>query len=412
MLFFNRKLDPMLKHALSCSLYNNYRVLIQYKSLRENIEKKIKSLRGKVLFHIPTINCIAATINGKSLKRLIELPEIRYIALDDFAHLCGKTVLSVNGISLQSNLTILKGDYNLTGKGIGIGIIDSGVYPHCDLLSPKNKIKKFIDLINGYIYPYDDNGHGTFISGELCGSGYGSKDKNRGVSINSHLVMIKAFDNLGRAHISTTLLALENLIANAEEYNIKVLCLPFETFNMTKFILSLYNNFFNIFKGKNIVIVVPSGHNGAEEDSIKGIATSPYVITVGGIDTSSEYVTSKYSSCGSIKALQKPDFVAASENIISLATDTSYVSERNGLKIYPPHLKNLYVEYSGTSTACAFIAGVCALLFEHNLEYKFEDIYGLLKHSSSLINDMKFKQGNGYINLDRLLPPKVVEKNR
>jgi serine protease AprX len=407
MFLFGRKLDPTLKHAVSCSLYNNYRVIIQYKSLKESIEKKVKSLRGKVLFSIPSIKCIIVTINGKSIKRLIELPEVRFIALDDFAQLCGRTILPANGISLQSDSTILKGEYNLTGKGVGIGLVDSGVFPHVDLLNPRNKIKKFIDLINGLVYPYDDNGHGTFIAGELCGSGYGSKDKNKGISINSHIVMVKAFDKLGRGYISTTLLALQEIYNNADEFNIKVLCLPFETFSMTNFILSLYNQIFKMLKAKNIAIIVPAGHNGASEDTIKGIATSNNVIAVGGMDTSSVYKIADYSSCGSSKVLQKPDFIAASENIVSLHCDTSYVSERNGMKIYPPHLSSLYTEYSGTSTSCAFIAGVCALLFENNMDYKFDDIYGLLKHSSSLINEMKYKQGNGYINLDKILPPKA-----
>lgn len=404
MLFFTRKLDPTLKHAISSSLYNSYRVIIQYKSLREDIEKKIKSNRGKVLFHIESIKCITAIVNGKFMKKLIELPEIVYISLDDLAQLCGRTVLSANGISLQSSSTILKGDYNLSGKGIGVGIIDSGVYPHPDLLNPKNKIKKFIDLINNYTYPYDDNGHGTFIAGEICGSGYSSKDKNRGIAMNSHILMVKAFDRLGRGYISTTLLALEVLYSNIEEFNIKVLCLPFETFNMTNFMVSLYNRLFERFKDKNVVVVVPSGHNGNEEDSMKGIATCSSAITVGGMNTISEYSVASYSSCGSVKSLLKPDFIAASENIISLSCDTSYISERNGIKIYPPHLKNLYTEYSGTSAACGFVAGVCALLYEHNMEYKFEDIYGLLKHSSTLINDMKYKQGNGFLNLAKILP--------
>jgi serine protease AprX len=404
MLFFTRKLDPTLKHAISSSLYNSYRVIIQYKSLREDIEKKIKSNRGKVLFHIESIKCITAIVSGKFLKRLIELPEINYISLDDLAQLCGRTVLSANGISLQSSSTILKGDYNLSGKGIGVGIIDSGVYPHPDLLNPKNKIKKFIDLINNYTYPYDDNGHGTFIAGEICGSGYSSKDKNRGIAINSHILMVKAFDKLGRGYISTTLLALEVLYSNIEEFNIKVLCLPFETFNMTNFMLSLYNRLFERFKDRNVVVVVPAGHNGNEEDSMKGIATCLNAITVGGMNTASEYSVASYSSCGSVKSLPKPDFIAASENIISLSCDASYISERNGIKIYPPHLKNLYTEYSGTSASCGFVAGVCALLYEHNSEYKFEDIYGLLKHSSTLINDMKYKQGNGFLNLSKMLP--------
>lgn len=407
MLFFGRKLDPTLKHAISCSLYNSYRVIIQYKSLKDNIEKKVKSLRGKIIFTIPSVKCITAVMNGSSIKRLIELPEVRHVALDDFAQLCSRPLLSANGISLQSSSTILKGDYNLTGNGVGVGIIDSGVFPHPDLLNPRNKVKKFMDLLNGYNYPYDDNGHGTLIAGQICGSGHGSKDKNRGIALNSHIVMVKAFDKLGRAYISTTLLALEALYNDIDEFNIKVLCLPFETFNMSSFILSLYDKLLDRFKERNIVAITPAGHNGNDEDSMKGLATLTNVITVGGMDTTSVYTVASYSSCGSTKALQKPDFIAASENIIGLACDTSYISERNGLKIYPSHLKNLYVDRSGTSLACGFISGVCALLYEHNMEYKVDDIYGLLKHSSTLINDKKYKQGNGHINLDNILPKKL-----
>lgn len=407
MFSFKRKLSPVLKDALSSNLYNSYRVIIQYRSLKDGLEKKIKSFRGEYLFSIVSINCMVAILNSSAIKRLLEFPEVKYMMLDDYAFLCGRNVLYSNGISLQSNNSILKGNYNLSGRGVGIGIVDSGTYPHSDLTHSNNKIKKFVDLLKGHTYPYDDNGHGTFITGLICGSGYESKGKNKGIAENSHVVMVKAFDNIGKSYISTTLLAIENLIDSSEEFNIKIICLPFETYDISKRVLALYSKLFKKAISNGMIVVVPSGHNGNREDSIRGIATLKEVITVGGMDTTIGNKIYDFSSCGSSRALSKPDFVAACVNVTSLNTDINYVSERDGMKLYPSKLKHSYVDYTGTSIGCGFIAGVCALLYEYNNDLKFEDIYGLLKISSKFLKEKKYMQGNGYINLDNILPQKT-----
>jgi len=215
--------------------------------------------------------------------------------------------------------------------------------------------------------------------------------------------MVKAFNKLGKGNISATLFALECLYNSIDEFNIKIVCAPFEITTLNKFILSLYDKIFTILRNKNIIIVVPAGNNEDKEDTIKGIALSDKVLTIGGIDTNSTYKISDYSCCGSNKILKKPDFVAASDDIISLNTDCNYISERDGEKIYPPPLTSPYTIRSGTSISCAFIAGICALLFEINNEFTFDDIYTLLRINSTLINDKKYKQGNGYININNLI---------
>ena len=45
-----------------------------------------------------------------------------------------------------------------TGKGIGVAILDTGIYPHIDFDS---RICAFADFIAHKKVPYDDNGHGT-----------------------------------------------------------------------------------------------------------------------------------------------------------------------------------------------------------------------------------------------------------
>lgn len=52
-------------------------------------------------------------------------------------------------------------DQGITGKGVGIAILDTGVYQHSDFA---NNIVLFKDMINNRKSAYDDNGHGTHVN--------------------------------------------------------------------------------------------------------------------------------------------------------------------------------------------------------------------------------------------------------
>ena len=49
----------------------------------------------------------------------------------------------------------------ITGRGIGIAILDTGISPLEDFTYPQNRIVAFKDFVNEITTPYDDNGHGT-----------------------------------------------------------------------------------------------------------------------------------------------------------------------------------------------------------------------------------------------------------
>lgn len=52
-------------------------------------------------------------------------------------------------------------EQGITGKGVGIAILDTGVYAHTDL---SGNIALFQDMINDRVSLYDDNGHGTHVN--------------------------------------------------------------------------------------------------------------------------------------------------------------------------------------------------------------------------------------------------------
>jgi serine protease AprX len=397
MFSLKNKLSPNLKIAVTNKYYKNYRVIIHCKNMCEKVNEKILSYKGLVIRYIPSIQCVSAYISSHVIERLLEYPQVDYIAFDDFSLLCGSSVLAANGIHLRSTT-------KYTGKGITIGVVDSGVYPHPDIINPQSKIVKFIDLINELKYPYDDNGHGTFISGLMCGNGYCSKGMYKGIAEDSKIYMIKAFNRTGKGYISDILFSIDTLIKEAEEHNIRVLCLPFELIDNDYFILDLFSNLFEIAISKNIVVVVPSGHNGSLEGSMRGISTLKSCITVSGLDTRSNIVKPcSFASVGPAGKYDKPDLSAACEDICSLKADTAYISESNGRRLYPRHLDIPYTNYSGTSCSAAYIAGVCALYLESNSKLVFKDLQSLLSVSCKLHDISRFNQGAGTVDLYRTL---------
>lgn len=395
MLFLNRKLSPDLKQAINKKLLKNYRVIIHCKNLIDFIEKKIKTYKGNIIRIIPSVNCISADLSPTIIERLTEQPSVDYITFDESILLCGTSVLASNNVVLNDQPLY-------TGKNIVIGIIDSGVYPHSDLLKPSNKLKGFIDILNNIKYPYDDHGHGTVMSGIICGSGYSSKGLYKGAAKDSQIFMIKAFNSGGRSHSSDLLYSIELLMNLQEENKIKIILIPCELLSQNIFVINLFDKIFTKCRNSGILIIVPSGNNGNNPGSMTGFAALNSCITVGGIDTKHHIKPYVNSSGGFSGKFNKPDFAAAAVDICSLNCDISYISQKDDIKLYPKKLDKPYTYFHGTSCSSAFVAGLAALLYEKNPDYTIDDVISKLKLSTTPTELPKHLVGFGVIDFKKL----------
>ena len=120
----------------------------------------------------------------------------------------------------------------VTGAGIGVAVIDSGITSwHDDLTSTNHRavypfgnqrVSAFVDFVNGQNFPYDDHGHGSHVAGIILGNGFDSGGKQSGMAPGASLISLKVLDRDGKGTISTIIAALEWVAANAKAQNIRV----------------------------------------------------------------------------------------------------------------------------------------------------------------------------------------------
>lgn len=393
---FKNKIDKTISSYISLNSKRKIPMVVCYRSNSKFVKNKILHLNGNVkheYLNLPAFSCELSPIAGEKLS---ELPEITYVAFDHKASLCLRKAGEEMNLSYSSHL-------KLTGKNIGVGVIDTGVYLHPDLVYKNNSIKFFYDCVKNVNSPYDDNGHGTFICGCISSSGKSSGGQYRGVAPDADLYMIKAFDATGKGYMSDIIRGIDTLVTLSETENIRVLCLPFEFAEVEDSKLKPLIDIIKTAIKKGLTIITPTGNNGPKPYTIYCPGNIPEVITVGGTEPMESSIkslkTSSYSGRGpTIANTQKPDLCAPSFSIISLCSNINYLPGIT--KFSPP--PNLYTSYSGTSISCALIAGFTALLLEKNNTLSPTDIKSLLTLLTTSYGESKYSQGNGFFTFSKL----------
>jgi serine protease AprX len=105
---------------------------------------------------------------------------------------------------LQSLPERLDASSKFAGRGICIGFVDSGFYPHPDLMRPARRIKVYADATrdapwaNGFFTPHPISWHGTMTACCAAGNGYVSGGRFRGLASEAEVVLIKVAEPDGR----------------------------------------------------------------------------------------------------------------------------------------------------------------------------------------------------------------------
>lgn len=279
-------------------------------------------------------------------------------------------------------------DYGFTGKDMVAAVIDTGIYPHIDLIYPENRIIGWYDLVNERETPYDDNGHGTHIAGIIAGNGTLSGGRYRGMAPEAKLVGVKALDRNGSGNTSDVIAAIEWCINNREQYQIKAINLSLGSVAqdscrndpLCRAATAAWRN--------GMVVCVAAGNDGPEPGTINTPGINSFVITVGNLDDNAtiewddDQLNPSSSRGPTIDNINKPDLLAPGTAINSLRVPRGYRS------------------FSGTSMATGVVTGAVLQLLEKYPDLKPNDVKRLLKSNTRLLELDSNQQGAGVINLN------------
>lgn len=98
----------------------------------------------------------------------------------------------------------LEADHRLTGRGVVLGFIDSGFFPHPDLMRPERRILAYVDaarpdpVADEFLVAHASAWHGTMTACAAAGNGHLSGGHYRGLASEAGVVFIKCTDEAGR----------------------------------------------------------------------------------------------------------------------------------------------------------------------------------------------------------------------
>ena len=341
----------------------------------------IQSVHGIAGRYFPWLGGQVAIVPNAALDDLASRPEIAAVSLDRPVRGTQDRTTTATGARWVAE------HLGVTGSGIGVATVDSGVNPwHEDL---DGRVVHFADFVNAQRFAYDDYGHGTHVAGIIAGSGRASaasgQEANlprRGVAPGAHLVVLKALDVTGNGFTSNVIAAIDYAIANRATYNIRVLNLSvaagvYESFTKDPLTLAAKRAV-----DAGIVVVAAAGNRGRDRTGqlqYGGIASpgnAPWVLTVGatsdlGTTERRDDVIAGFSSRGPtpIDANAKPDLMAPGVNIESTADPSSALFAANPSSRLWGAVKSgtePYLSLTGTSMAAPIVTGAIALMLEAN----------------------------------------------
>ncbi len=382
----NTKICPVLSAKLQTQSNEELPVIVR---VRENDTDKLNSLanymEGKVKRSLPLVDAIALNMNMSEIDRLSKDPNIEYISYDS-------KVFALLDIANSSIGSSFPREMGLTGEGVTVAVVDTGVSPHNDLTRPRNRIVGFKDFVNDKAKPYDDNGHGTHVAGIIASNGFSSNGKYTGVAPNANILAVKALDEAGSGNTSDIVSAIDWVVKTREQYNTKILNLSLgspanNSINSDPLVRAV-----EAAVKAGLTVIVAAGNSGPSAKTILSPGNSPNVITVGAVDDKrtpdiNDDTIANFSSRGPTKeGLRKPDVVAPGVSIMSLSNKSS----------------DGYAASSGTSMATPLVSGSAALIYSKYKNLTPSQVKTMFTSSCSDLKDKQENQGAGIIDLKKL----------
>ena len=264
---------------------NKVELIILYRSTTEEVKQFIEGLGGD--FQDLEFNFAIINIEEKYIDEISQSNYIQYIELPKSLY---ESDLNARRASCVPQAVSA---YNVSGKGVLVGFIDSGIdYTHPAFMNDdgNTRIEYIYDLSNnGAVYnkqqideaiksdnPYsivpelDDTGHGTHVTGIACGGGR-IPDEYKGIAPEASIAMVKGAR--GRWVLSSQIMrGLKFLLDKSKELNMPlVVNISLSTNNGAHNGSSLLEQYIRTIANlERVTIVIAAGNEGDDSHHVGG----------------------------------------------------------------------------------------------------------------------------------------------
>lgn len=356
-------------------------IIVQKQIDDVRLEALVAEMGGTVTADLHIINAFAAALPAKALPTLAAAEGVRWISLDAPMVDAG----GPDGAVLAANLrnvynSAVRADeawaQGYQGSGIGVAVVDSSVdryaadfdgrvvksvWVKTRKLSLSGGYSTRVSITNSYA---DSFGHGTHVAGVIGGNGAASDGAYIGIAPKVNLINVQVADSYGAMSASDVIFALQWILENRAEHNIRVVNLSLNSAVPESYQTSAIGAAAEILWFNGIVVVTSAGNNGTA--TLYPPANDPFVITVGATDDRgtvnlADDQIASFSAYGTTAAgLVKPEIVAPGRNIVSLLAPYSAFANDHPNNIVDAQ----HFVMSGTSVAAPVVTGAIALLLQ------------------------------------------------
>jgi subtilisin family serine protease len=341
---------------------------------------------------LPSINGAAVERDnaraGEFWRWLTTSPDVAKVWLDGIA----KPKLDVSVPQIGAPVAWHLG---LTGAGVTVGVLDSGVKAdHPDLAG---KIVEAKDFTGTRTDAGDDIGHGTHVAGIIAGTGAASNGRYRGVAPDAKLLSGKVCVNFGCPE-SVVIAGMEWIAPKARLVNMS---LGGESTDGTDPMSQALNNL----TARYGTLFVVAGSNDRSLDvpdpvnSVSAPAVADAALAVGSVSAQDQ--TSVFSGPGPRIGdyAVKPDIAAPGEGIVSARAPGTPAGDEDPVDAN-------YTRMWGTSMAAAHVAGAAAILLQQHPEWTATQLKPTLM-STAKPTAGAFEQGAGRVDVGRAVTQRV-----
>ncbi|MFZ1753447.1 MAG: S8 family serine peptidase [Caldilineaceae bacterium] len=346
--------------------------------------------------------------NGNSVSSLGKLPK-EWNGRPDVKDINEKKVWDLaNPFGIDIGADVLHtGDDEVTGRGVAIAVLDSGVYfddqvkhemsqqvqklflgqadfveRQCDTYQ-KNKSTYTSGLqyenhcFTGSEDSKDSYGHGTHVAGAIWNNmtDFGT-GVYLGVAPDAKILSVRVLDGHGNGTYADAIQGIQYVVQHKDYFGIRVLNMSMSAHPTTPYFVDPLNRAVMEAWAAGITVVAAAGNVGPLAESVTVPGNNPYVITVGAVDSQRTpgYWTGdllpRWSAAGpTFDGFLKPDVLAPGSQIVSFMYNDHANNSKSAQLVqeHPDYSTNISLfRMNGTSMATAVTSGVVALMLQAN----------------------------------------------